>query len=157
MDNRVLAFNEELVQLRVDASTSLSVLKTIAKLLMVGGYVKDTYEQAIIAREKIYPTGLPTEPFGVAVPHTDTEHVNRPAIAIVTLKKPVIFQQMGAPEVDVSVQIVFALAITDKDAQIKILEQLTEAFQDQRLMQRLMDASSAEEVVHLLTANSEAL
>ena len=36
-----------------------AVLK-LAQLLEAGGYVKDTFGQAVLEREKVFPTGLPT-------------------------------------------------------------------------------------------------
>ena len=41
----------------------------------------------MITREERFPTGLDTGNFGIAIPHTDGIHVNKPAIAIAILSK----------------------------------------------------------------------
>ena len=37
--------------------------------------MKETFGQALIDREAVFPTGLKTETFEIAIPHTDVEHV----------------------------------------------------------------------------------
>src|SRR5579862_6898362 len=52
----------------VDATDAL---RQAAALLARVAAVTDDYADAVIAREADYPTGLPTEPVGVALPHAD--------------------------------------------------------------------------------------
>lgn len=148
-----LNFNKNLVGIQVDARNSTEALRVAAQLLYREGVVKDSYESAIIERESVYPTGLPTEPIGVAIPHTDIEHINCPGIAVLTLKQPVEFQLMGDPEGTVQVSIIFALAITDHHAQLETLEQLTNIFQDATLLESLANLGNAEEVVRTLATS----
>jgi galactitol PTS system EIIA component len=148
-----LNFNDKLVKIQVNVKDSTEALRVAAQLLHREGVVKDSYESAIIERESVYPTGLPTEPVGVAIPHTDIEHVNYPGIAVLTLKHPIKFQLMGDPEGTVQVSIIFALAITDHHAQLETLEQLTSIFQDVALLESLANLGNAEEVVRTLATS----
>ena len=65
------------------------VIKQMASALEEEGYVKNTFADAIVKRESIYPTGLPVGEINVAIPHTDPEHVNNAAVCLGILDKPV--------------------------------------------------------------------
>ena len=71
--------------------------------------------------------------------HTDVEHVNKEQIAIMTLENPVSFYQMGTNDVEVSVKIIFMLALKEAHSQLTILQQLIEILQDKEIMENLMD------------------
>ena len=145
-----LEFNERLVSLQVEVDDAIQALRVGAKLMESCGYVKTSYESAIIDRESKYPTGIPTQPIGVAIPHTDIEHVNQPAVAVLTLQRPVEFQMMGNPEESVPVRILFVLAITDHEAQIEMLVRLSEILQDSALLEQLLLITDVKEVVRVL-------
>lgn len=52
-------------------NNSTDFFSSIFLLLKEKGYVRDSFLDAILAREKAYPTGLPTLPVAIALPHTD--------------------------------------------------------------------------------------
>ena len=81
---------------KVSGDTDEDVLRATAAELFAEGYVKESYSDAIIEREKKYPTGLPTGEICVAIPHTDPEHVNDAAICLSILEKPVISNLFGS-------------------------------------------------------------
>ncbi len=68
--------HEDIILLGVDATDREDAIRQLGKVMFDKGYVKDTYVDAVITREKSFPTGLPTEEVKVAIPHTDTTHVN---------------------------------------------------------------------------------
>ena len=88
-------FDESVILLDVEGETPEEVLKTVASNMANKGLVKQSYINAIIEREKEYPTGLPTPGVSVAIPHTDIEHVNKKSISFAVLKNPVEFYIMG--------------------------------------------------------------
>ena len=51
------------------------VLTEMADFLASMGMVKPTYAKAVIDRENIYPTGICTEPYPVAIPHCERDGV----------------------------------------------------------------------------------
>jgi PTS system galactitol-specific IIA component len=124
-------------------------IKKLASLLNLNGFVKETFSKAVIDREKVFPTGLPTKPVGIAIPHTDAEHVNNGAMAVGILKSPVEFIEMGTVDTSVKVSIISMLAISNPDTLIKVLMKLAGSFQDEQFLMGLSTAKSAEKVLEL--------
>ncbi|WP_182188572.1 PTS sugar transporter subunit IIA [Pectinatus frisingensis] len=123
--------NEKLILLDLMGKDRETLLGKMADNLCENGFVKNTYKDAILAREKIFPTGLPTQPYGVAIPHTDIEHVNTPAISIARFKEPVEFTIMGEKDVTVPVKLAFMLAMKEKHTQLDMLQKLMAVLQNE--------------------------
>jgi PTS system galactitol-specific IIA component len=129
-----ITIDENLIMLGLDAGKNEDVLAQMAQVLQQQGYVKESYKEAVIARERIFATGLPTESYGVAIPHTDIVHVAEPAICVARLKNPVDFVIMGEEEATVPVNLVFMLAMKEQHAQLDLLQKLMAILQDQEAM-----------------------
>lgn len=142
-----LFFNDKLVCIFDKTVSRDEAIDKLTSLLEAGGYVKPSFRQAVIEREKIFPTGLPTQPVGIAIPHTDAEHVNSGAIAVGILKEPVVFSEMGNPESNVEVFIITMLAISEPDLLIPFLRKLAKTFQNADFLLGLKSAATGEEVV----------
>jgi PTS system galactitol-specific IIA component len=146
----------EAIALNVEATTSEAVIRLLAERLERLGYVRPSFAEAVLAREAQMPTGLPMErDANIAVPHTDPEHVIRPAIAIATLARPVNFANMEDPDEHLPVGIVFMMALNDKDRQIEMLQQIMETIQDNELVDALLAARTNDEMLALLGAAGE--
>lgn len=144
-------FDPQALCLRISARTAEEVIARLAAKLEAIGAVRPSYLSAVIAREAEIPTGLPLAPdFAVAVPHTDREHVLRPGFAIATLAEPVSFRSMEDPDQELPVRIVFALAITNKNEQIEMLQAVAELLQDSPRIRRMADAVSVSEICDAL-------
>lgn len=113
----------ELCLVRPVLSSAREVLEALASLALTHGFVRPSFGPALIAREEAYPTGLPT-PVPVAIPHTDAEHVLRPALAAALLDPPVAFREMGGADREVPVRLVVALMVTDPASQVGVLSVL---------------------------------
>ena len=147
LDKEIFEINVKNISSKEEALTYLSD-KLIAK-----GIVKESYKEAILNREKVFPTGLQFEKYGSAIPHTDVEHVNKEQIAVMTLENPVSFYQMGTNDVEVSVKVIFMLALKEAHSQLTILQQLIEILQDKEIMENLMNMdeyTTSKEVKELL-------
>ncbi|WP_422444919.1 PTS sugar transporter subunit IIA [Thermoanaerobacterium sp. DL9XJH110] len=142
--------DKDLIVLNLKAESRSDVISQLGNLMKKKGYVKETYKDAVLKREEKYPTGLPSEGIYVAIPHTDGSHVNNSAIAVATLKTPVVFKMMGNPENEVNVEIVIMLAIKNPDDQIQLLKKLMSVFQNRELLLKLKTSRNREEVVDLL-------
>lgn len=119
----------ELCLVRPTATTSTDLLRQIAALAVDAGYAEPTFGQALVDREASFPTGLPT-PTPIAIPHTDVQHVRRPALAAALLEQPVEFGEMGGtPDKVVPTRLVIALLVTDPTAQVPLLGQVLQAAQ----------------------------
>ncbi|MBO9100617.1 MULTISPECIES: PTS sugar transporter subunit IIA [unclassified Rhizobium] len=146
----------EAILLDVRATTAEEVIRLLAARLETLGYVKTTYADAVVSREKNLPTGLPLErDENVAVPHTDPEHVIKAGVAMATLSTPVVFANMEEPEELLPVGTVFLLAINDKDKQIETLQQIIEAIQSPTTLDGLKRAKTLHDVRVLLGSPKE--
>ena len=136
--------------MKLEEYTSEEVLFRLGNLLYGGGYVKKSYVNAIIEREKIYPTGLPTQP-GVSIPHTDSSHVIDLALAVGILDKPVHFFEMGSEQKNiVDVSIVLALSIPDPAQIVKRLQLLFSVIQEPSFLNILTQLNNRNEISQLL-------
>jgi PTS system galactitol-specific IIA component len=146
-----ISLAEDLVLLDLEATTPEEVIRQMAAHLLAKGYVKESYPQAVLAREQKFPTALPT-PIAVSFPHTDVSHCLRPAIAVGVLRQPVKFGFMGDPAQLLDVRVVFMLSVTRPEYQVKTLQKLIDLCQDAANIERILQAQSPREVVAVLQA-----
>jgi PTS system galactitol-specific IIA component len=131
MDNDAIRtfVNPNLIVTGLEAADKSEAVRHLAALLKANGYVKDSYADAVLEREKSFPTGLPTEEIQVALPHTDVVHCLKPGMAIGLLKKPVEFFEMATLDRTVNAEIIFLLSITVPSDQVVWLSRLVTLFQ----------------------------
>jgi galactitol PTS system EIIA component len=122
------------------------VINALFELMLKGGYVKTSYLEAVLQREEKMPTGLQTQAYGIAIPHSDPEHVNCSAIAIALLDQTVLFKNMADPSADVPVQLVLLLAIAEKGSVTSVLARLAEAFLNPAIMNHLSAMKTARQL-----------
>lgn len=139
---------ENLVCLDVDASDKWEVIKFLCNKMRCENLVRDNFLDYVIEREKAAPTGLPTE-IGIAIPHTTGDHVIKSSIAMAQLKKPVPFYSMEDPEKEISVELVFLLAIANPSNQILLLRSLMEIFRSRDNLFTMKNARSKKTIVAL--------
>jgi len=142
--------NSDLIALNLEVKNKEEVIKELGKRMFEKGYVKSTYIDAVLEREKTLPTGLDIGEMCVAIPHTDSKHVNESNVALAVLKNPVEFRNMIDPSKKVEVMVVFLLAINDPDSQVTLLSKLMSVFQNVELLKQIKNSSSTEEVTKLL-------
>lgn len=136
--------SKDLILINQYADTRDAILERMANTLIKKGYVETSFAEAIVKREYEYSTGLPTEEFGIAIPHTDKIHVKKSIISIATLKNPVGFQEMGNPSELVDVKIIFMLAVKEGESHIKVLTELMSIVQNRELLRTIYKASHEE-------------
>lgn len=141
----ITLLKRDLVQFDWEVPDRRTLFTEMAQLLRARGFVKDSFEHAIIAREAKYPTALPTVPEAIAIPHGDAEHVITPFIAPIRLVTPVPWAEMGNDDVEHPVRFVFMLGLDKADGQVAVLQSLVQAFQDPEFFRRLDAATSAQE------------
>lgn len=144
-----VTLNKELITLNFNAKDREDALRKMGAKLLKCGYVNKGFTEAIIEREKNFPTGISTKNIGVAIPHTDVEYVNKTSIAIGTLNKPVTFQNMGSDD-ELQINIIFMLAIKEPKEQLKMLQKLTEVFQDDNALEKIKNAKNELEVLEIM-------
>lgn len=142
--------NVDLISLDLESNDYESVIKELGNKMYQKKYVKNTYISAVLEREKTLPTGLDIGEMCVAIPHTDSKHINESNVAVGILKKPVKFNSMIDPTDRLDVELVFLLAVKNPDSQVKLLKDLMSVFQNIKLLKSIKNASTKEEVAQLL-------
>ena len=138
------------IQLDLDCKDQEEAIQTMAQVFIQDGVVKDTYLQAVLSREKKYPTGLPAEAYAIAIPHAEAIHSNRAAISVGVLKHPVAFHQMGSPDIILQVELLFMLAVNDPHAQIEFLKNMMRLIQDKQTLLKIKNTHSKQCIAELL-------
>ena len=142
---------KELVLVGMDAPCAEDAMRALASAMLAQGLVRESFVEAVLEREKTYPTGIPAKVFDIALPHTMAEHVITPCMAVGVLKQPVDFRQMGTPDIILRPRLIFMLAISDPKEQIGQLKKIMKLLQNDELLLGIRDAHNAEQVVDLLT------
>ncbi|NTW72345.1 MAG: PTS sugar transporter subunit IIA [Eubacteriaceae bacterium] len=136
----------------IDANDNFDAIEKVSKILYEKGYVKESFIQAIQDREKIFPTGLPTSGFGVAIPHTDAEHVMKSAVIIAVLNKPVKFVMMGSNEEWVEIKMLFMMAIDKPHGQLEMLASIIAFIQNEEMLKKINECRNEDDIKQSMMA-----
>ena len=134
----------------MEAQDYQEVMKKLGGAFIENGYAHESYIDALIAREKEFPTGLDVNGIGVAIPHTDVSHVKKPGVAIAVLKQPVDFIQMGADDDIVKVQLIFMLAVVDPSAHLERLQRILQVIQDTEVLEKLLKVKDQKQIIEII-------
>lgn len=132
------------VACRVDTDKQKRVLQTVATLLQ--SQVQDVSSQDImeqlVAREKLGSCNLG---HGIALPHARLENITQPALALMTLKEPIKYDDFDKQAVD----IVCGLIIPENSSEdhLTILAELAGFFKDKNFCQQLRVAENNEQLL----------
>ena len=146
----IMLIEEENFFIKSEAKTYQEIIKELGEHLFSKGYVKDTFTQAVLDREEAYPTGLQAPGGGVAIPHTDSEHVITSALSIATLDEPADFHVMAEPDKIVPVSAVMMLAVADPEKVIPVLRKVISIVQDAEAIKNLINSVSKEEAKQIV-------
>lgn len=142
--------HEDLVFLNYKATNLENLIRDFSQILYTKGYVKESYASALLSREQQFPTGLNTPGINIAMPHTYPEHVNKPAILVATLDKPIAFHEMGNNNNTVQAKLIFMLAVTDPKGHLEILSKLMSIFSQEDKLLDLYKSSQPKEIIDKL-------
>lgn len=140
-----------------DAGTSFaSLTRFVARYLEADGCVTSSWVEAVLAREQLYPTGLPLEP-PVAIPHADETHTLKDALVVARLAEPLAFGAMGDSDAGaLQVRLAVFIVAGNGMAQVEALERLLSILGDGARRERL-EAGSAEHACRSFEAMLEQL
>jgi PTS system galactitol-specific IIA component len=147
-------FKKELIVTDLDVNNSEEAIKYLGDILNKGGYVKESFVKAVIAREKEFATGIPPDPLGIAIPHTDGIHVIKMAVAVGVLRKPIKFGIMGGYGA-IDVDLVFLMALIDCESQISMLQSFCEFFQRSQEIEKIRKAIDIDIILEILNSELE--
>lgn len=142
-----------------NVSTQQGLFNSVGNKLLQRGLVKPKYVEAIIEREKNFPTGLDLSILGddvpnVAIPHTEVEYCNIEQIIVVKLNEKIPFHNMIAPDKELDVKFSFFILNNKKTEQTGILSNLMGFFTKDNNMKILNSLNSNEEIYQFLINNT---
>lgn len=144
-DSHLFRLGAENIFLGRTASHKEEAIRFAGEQLVKGGYVEPEYVDAMLEREKLTPTYLGES---IAVPHGTVEAKDR------VLKTGVVFCQypagvrFGEEEDDIA-RLVIGIAARNNE-HIQVITSLTNALDDESVIERLSQTTSVEEVLALL-------
>ena len=137
---------ENLIFLNLKAEDNKEVLQIMGDAMIREEYGDQGFTEALLKREIDYPTGLDVDGIGVAIPHTDAEHVKKEGISIAVLDRPVEFDAMGEENCQIPVKIVIMFTVAGKNKHIDRLLQILALIKDEKILQGLLEAESKEDI-----------
>jgi len=143
-------FDQDLILTNLECSSKHDFLEKVSVFLHEKGYVTENFKEALIRREEKYPTGLRTEPYHVAIPHTDPENIRRPFIAMVRPKQQIEFTEMGTDDQTLDVQLIFVLGLKKAESQTALLQRLIDMFMNKEVMDRLLVETEKTHILSIL-------
>ena len=151
MENAVSSlFKPELMAFGLVASSTDDFFQQKFAQFRHFNYVTASFEEALIAREAEYPTGLRLPLLTLAIPHTDVEHIKRPFVSLNRLATPLEFIQMGTDNVLLPVREILILGIKEPRKQVGLLATLLTHFHDPDFVTAYQQAHSPAEMQHVL-------
>lgn len=149
MEEKHNYFEIDRILIDLEAENSDRFLENIADFLFDKGIVTSDFKQGILEREKKFPTGLPTVPFHVAIPHSDMCYVLKDAITIVRFKDSVKFKEMGSLDKWVDAQFAFVLSLKSK-SHTEMLQKLMNLFMNEEIMNALQEAVNEKQIFEII-------
>jgi PTS system galactitol-specific IIA component len=154
----MLSVTKENVLINANVDSSEEVIRLLTDLLVKSGCVKIEYADVVITREETYPTGIPTAGLSVAIPHGFADDcILEPSIGVATLARPTVFRNMFDPDEELTVGMVFLIALSSKDKNdlAKDLGRVMSILSDADLLSRLYAAKSGYEFVEIMGSRLE--
>lgn len=144
-----LLIRRELIRFHSRQTSVEGIFREAYETLLEKGYVRETYLEALLAREAAHPTALALENINIAIPHADPAHVKRGGIMAVALEKPVIFRHMMDSS-EVEVEYVFFLILTNGSSHLEALSRLMSVMQKKEAVKRIRDCGTEHELYEVL-------
>jgi PTS system galactitol-specific IIA component len=143
---------DELIKLNEDCQSKEEMFELMYKEALSRGYVSESFLTKIQEREENFPTGLSLGHYGIAIPHTDPEHVSEQFIGVVTLQNPITFQAMEDKDKAVDVKVILMLGLNEPHSQLAVLQQIMQVIQQEENYDKLVQANSPEDIHTLFEA-----
>jgi galactitol PTS system EIIA component len=149
---QVIRVESSLCVTEADVTDGEEALRRLAGLAVEQGFAAASFTDALVERERAFPTGLPL-PMPVAIPHADAVHVRRPALAALAPRRPLAFGEMGSRDRTLEVRLVLMLLVDNPSEQVGLLARLITALRRPGLEDVLLTAlKSPEQLAERLNA-----
>lgn len=144
-----ILIRRELIRYHSRQASVEDIFKEAYETLLEKGYVRDTYLDALLAREAAHPTALALENISIAIPHADPAYVKKDGIMAVSLEKPAVFRHMLDGS-EVEVEYVFFLILTNGNLHLEALSRLMTNMQKKDIVERIRSCRSEEGLYKVL-------
>lgn len=144
-------FDPELVFFDWEADSTDEFFTKLKGELMEHGNINDGWFDGISTREKNYPTGLRTECACIAIPHTDPQFIEKPYIAVIKPKTPIVFEHMAGIGDPVPAELIINLGVLRDGGQVAVLQNLMNIFMDADKTADIMAQTTPEGMVETIT------
>lgn len=151
MQTMEVLVRKEYIYENLAVKTQDELFEIMGGRLTEDGITRNTFVQALKDREKKFPTGLHTSGIIIAMPHTDSSHVNEGCISIAKLKEPILFHEMGNAKNELEVQMVFMLALNDPTTHLEMLQKIIGMFSDKKILNNLKEAKCVEQIYNIVS------
>ena len=144
--------NHSRIVLDADITSKKRVLEAMAELLSPDEKQQNTIFEKLLERERLGSTGLG---HGIALPHARVDGLTLPRAAFIRLREGTDFD---SPDGDM-VTLVLALLVPQEatDEHLQLLASIASLFNQESFRKDLLQASTNEEIHHLLTQDKERL
>ena len=154
--NFIGLFDERMMRVGAKAADTEEAIKLLGGMMAEEGFVEEAYWEDVYKREQTFPTGLPTEPVAIAIPHADPDKVIKSGIAIAVFTQPVKFRIMGSNEPDeLDVPVVFMLALKDFKQQTAVIRDLLTLIQSKSIISDIHLAKTTQEILKVIQKGAE--
>ena len=123
----------------------------VGKLLQQDQIVSDNYTEALIDREKEYPTGFDLQEISVAIPHVAAEYIKKNGIWCAVVRSGCDWVNIEDETEQLSVNIVFGLLISDSNQQLELLQKITKIFRKIDVLKEISQLSTSKDIFQTLT------
>lgn len=146
--------NPQTIVTHLDVKSKAETLDAMAELFIKAGIVsnKKEYLKDVYAREEIGETGIGNH---IAIPHGRSTSVVTPGAAVAILENEVEWESLD--DTGAKVVILFAVG-ADGDAandHLRLLAMFSKRLGNDALVSKLMDADTAEDVIHIFTEDTD--
>jgi PTS system galactitol-specific IIA component len=153
--NFIKLFDEKMMTVGAQAANTEEAIKLLGGMMAQEGFVEEAYWEDVYKREQTFPTGLPTQPVAIAIPHADPDRVIKSGIAIAVFQQPVKFRIMGSNEPDeLDVPVVFMLALKDFKQQTAVIRDLLMLIQSKTIILDIHKAASTRDIYQAIQQNA---
>ena len=141
-------FEKENIYLDIEAKDHTELFTKMAEIFKKKGYIKESYLDAIIEREKKYPTGFEFDGYNIALPHTDAEHVLVQKTVIVRLKKEIKYKEVVSNK-EIPVKLFIMLLVKNGNEQTEILEKLIAIISEKKFYDEVIKAKDVNDLKNI--------
>ncbi len=154
--NFIKLFDDKMMRVGAHAANTEEAIKLLGGIMAEEGFVEEAYWEDVYKREQTFPTGLPTQPVAIAIPHADPDRVIKSGIAVAVFEQPVKFRIMGSNDAnELDVPVVFMLALKDFKQQTAVIRDLLTLIQSKTIISEIHMAKSTGEIYKLIQRSSQ--